>query len=131
MFGHLRYTAVDAAPASLSPAWHALLRDELGFDGIIVTDDLSMLEHSGDPAFADQAANAIAAVAAGNTLLLYVGPVTFPPIRDAIVAAVEDGRIDEATIDDAALRLWWRAAPCRARPGPYVSCTAACQALVG
>src|SRR5690348_15402020 len=68
MFGHLRYTAVDAAPASLSPAWHALLRDELGFDGIIVTDDLSMLEHSGDPAYADQAANAVAAVAAGNTL---------------------------------------------------------------
>jgi beta-N-acetylhexosaminidase len=131
MFGHLRYTAVDAAPASLSAAWHALLRDELGFDGIIVTDDLSMLEHSGDPAFADQAANAVAAVAAGNTLLLYVGPVNVAAVRDAIVAAVVDGRIDEATIDDAVLRLLLARRTLSGQTGPYISCTATCQTLVG
>lgn len=131
MFGHLRYTAVDAAPASLSAAWHALLRDELGFDGIIVTDDLSMLEHSGDPAFADQAANAVAAVAAGNTLLLYVGPVNVAAVRDAIVAAVADGRIDEATIDDAVLRLLLARRTLSGQTGPFVSCATACQALVG
>jgi beta-N-acetylhexosaminidase len=131
MFGHLRYTAVDDAPASLSATWHALLRDELGFDGIIVTDDLSMLEHSGDPAFADQAANAVAAVAAGNTLLLYVGPVNVAAVRDAIVAAVVDGRIDEATIDDAVLRLLLARRTLSGQTGPYISCTATCQTLVG
>ncbi|NKF31944.1 glycoside hydrolase family 3 protein, partial [Pseudomonas sp. BGM005] len=34
MFGHLAYTAVDTAPASLSPRWHEIARDELGFDGV-------------------------------------------------------------------------------------------------
>ena len=131
MFGHLRYTALDAAPASLSAAWHTVLRDELGFDGIIITDDLSMLEHSGDPAYADPAANAVAAVAAGNTVLLYVGPVNLPAVTDAIVAAVADGRIDEATIDDAALRLLVARRTLSGQTGPYISCTAACQTLVG
>ena len=131
MFGHLRYTAVDAAPATLSLVWHSLLRDELGFDGIVVTDDMAMLEHSGDPAFADPAANAIAAVAAGNTLLLYVGPVNVPVVRDAIVAAVQDGRIDEATVDDAALRLLVARRSLSSQTGPYVSCAARCQTLVG
>ncbi len=115
MFGHLRYTAVDSAPATLSAAWHELLRDELGFDGIIVTDDLSMLQHSGDPAYADQVANAVAAVAAGNTLLLYVGPVDVAAARDAIVAAVADGRIDEATDRRR------RAAPAARSPHPLGS----------
>src|SRR5690606_5636003 len=47
MLGHLRYTAIDAVPASLSAEWNRILRNELGFDGVIVTDDMSMLERSG------------------------------------------------------------------------------------
>ena len=43
MFGHLQFDAVDPAPATLSPMWHEMLRDELGFDGIAITDDLNML----------------------------------------------------------------------------------------
>src|SRR5690606_27031445 len=70
MMGHLRYTAVDDAPASLSPAWYRILRDELGFTGVAVTDDLTMLEASGDPAYADPTANGVAALAAGADLLL-------------------------------------------------------------
>lgn len=105
MLGHLRFTDVDPAPASLSARWVSLLREEFGFDGVIVTDDLSMLEHSEDPEFADQAATAVRAVAAGVTLLLYVGPVDLPALVAAVTAAVESGTIDDATIDDAVLRL--------------------------
>ena len=48
MAGHLLYPAVDAErPASLSPRWMGLLRDEIGFDGVIVTDDLAMAGASG------------------------------------------------------------------------------------
>ncbi|TPW99669.1 glycoside hydrolase family 3 protein, partial [Schumannella luteola] len=57
MVGHLRYTAVDQAPASLSPAWYRILREDLGFDGVIVTDSLSMLQAGGEPALVDPAAN--------------------------------------------------------------------------
>src|SRR5690606_28572851 len=47
MLGHLAYTSVDPAPASLSSRWHEIARDELGFDGVLITDDLGMLGSSG------------------------------------------------------------------------------------
>ncbi|WP_256935001.1 glycoside hydrolase family 3 N-terminal domain-containing protein, partial [Microbacterium sp. BF1] len=72
MYGHLAYTAVDTLPASLSPTWHEIARDELGFTGVAVTDDLGMLLSSGDPAYADPVANGVAAIAAGNDLVLMV-----------------------------------------------------------
>lgn len=113
MFGHLRFTAVDGAPASLSAEWHRIARDELGFDGVAVTDDLGMLESSGDPAYADPVANAVAALAAGNDLVLTVlntGPGSASAIVEGIVAAVQTGslpaeRLDEAATRVAALRL--------------------------
>ena len=49
MAGHLLYPAVDAErPASLSPRWMELLREEIGFGGVIVTDDLAMAGASGE-----------------------------------------------------------------------------------
>ena len=43
LVSHNIMTAVDESlPASLSPAVHDLLRDELGFDGVVMTDDLAM-----------------------------------------------------------------------------------------
>ena len=110
MFGHLSYPAVDPAPASLSPAWHHILRDEMHFSGIAVTDDMAMLTDTGDARYADAGADAVAAVAAGNDLLLYVpavGPGGFDPsqIVAAVHAAVADGRISVSTIDRAVLRL--------------------------
>lgn len=108
MFGHLAYTAVDAAPASLSPEWHRIAREELGFDGVIVTDDLGMLEASGIPEYRDPVANAVSALAAGNDLLLTVlgsGGDTAPRIVDGIVAAVESGAVPAERLDDAAARV--------------------------
>ncbi len=108
MFGHLRYGAVDAVPASLSPVWHRIARDELGFDGVIVSDDLGMLESSGEPAYSDPVANAVTALAAGTDLVLTVvgtDATTAPRIVDGIVAAVEDGRLPAERLDDAATRV--------------------------
>ena len=129
MLGHLRYAAVDSAPASLSPTWVGILRDELGFDGIIVTDDMVMLQNSGEDAYADQSANAVASIGAGTTLLLYVGPVDVPRTVAAVAAAVRDGRIPEATIDDAARRLLELRRGMSTQTGPYVHCGAECRDL--
>lgn len=72
MFGHLLYEAVDDKPASLSKSWHDILENDLKFKGVTITDDLSMLQNSGNPAFNDPVQNAVDALKAGNTLLLFV-----------------------------------------------------------
>ncbi|UAJ81279.1 glycoside hydrolase family 3 protein [Leifsonia sp. ZF2019] len=107
MFGHLVYSQVDAAPASLSPTWHRILRDEVGFHGITITDDLRMLQDTGLPQYQDAGANAVAAIAAGNTMVLMVqGADTDPAaLIDAVVAAVGDGRIPVEQIDADARAL--------------------------
>lgn len=108
MFGHLSYTAIDTVPASLSATWHRIARDELGFDGVAVTDDLGMLQASGVAAYADPVANAVAALAAGSDLVLTVvssTPETAPRTVDGIVAAVDAGTLPEERLTEAAERV--------------------------
>ncbi|WP_233486819.1 glycoside hydrolase family 3 N-terminal domain-containing protein [Zhihengliuella sp. ISTPL4] len=108
MYGHLAYTAVDARPASLSAEWHRIARDELGFDGVAVTDDLGMLLSSGDPAYADPVANGVAAVAAGNDLVLMIAgsdAQTAGEMAAGIAAAVDDGTLPADRVADAATRV--------------------------
>ena len=130
MLGHLRYAAVDAAPATLSAVWVGILRDEMGFDGIIVTDDMNMLEDSGEEAYADPGANAVLAVAAGVDLLLYVQGVDVAYVVASIAAAVNDGRIPMATIDDAAGRLLELRRARSGLTGPFLHCGEDCRPLV-
>ena len=130
MFGHLQFDAVDPQPATLSPLWHEVLRDELGFDGIVITDDMNMLENSGRPDLADQASNAVRAVAAGNTMLLYVGSVDIPRIVGAIHNAVVAGDIPMATIDDAARRLLVLRRTLSGETGRFSHCLESCQGII-
>lgn len=108
MFGHLVYSSVDGAPASLSPAWHDILRNDLGFTGVAVTDDMAMLEASGAPEYADPVENAVLALLAGNDLILGVGYSSAEranAVVDGIAAAVESGRIPLDRIDEAVTRV--------------------------
>ncbi len=114
MVGHLRYATVDDQPASLSKKWHDILRNELGFKGLIVTDAMGMLQNSGESIYQDPVQNAVAALNAGNTMLLYVFDTTTridPNILiDGIVAAVKNDTLNEALItSDARLALTTRA----------------------
>ena len=108
MFGHLAFPAIDAAPATLSAEWHRIARDELGFSGVAITDDLGMLEASGVPAYADPVANAVAALVAGNDMVLsvsYTTPESAGRLVDGIVAAVEDGTLPGERLTEAAVRV--------------------------
>ncbi|KQQ51424.1 MULTISPECIES: glycoside hydrolase family 3 N-terminal domain-containing protein [unclassified Plantibacter] len=112
MFGHLVYSAVDPAPATLSSAWHAKLHDDLGFSGMTITDDMLMLQHTGLPEYQNPSENAIRAVAAGNTMLLYVlgaDPSSTGVDPDVLIAdiaaAVRSGRISEDVVAEAAHHL--------------------------
>jgi beta-N-acetylhexosaminidase len=108
MFGHLRYSAVDKAPASLSAAWHAIARDELGFQGVAITDDLGMLQASGESAYRDPVKNAVAAIKAGNDMVLAVMFTTSSSakrVSRGIAAAVESGSLTQERLDEAATRV--------------------------
>jgi beta-N-acetylhexosaminidase len=89
-----------------------VLRGALGFDGVSITDDMLMLQHTGLPEYCNPTENAIQALAAGNTMLLYVLPanpadeqIDLAGIIDGIAQAVESGRIPASVIDDAARKL--------------------------
>lgn len=89
----------DQVPASLSPRVHEILREELGFDGVIITDDLVM---EGVRKFAPDTEIAVQAVLAGNDMLCCtIFEVQIPAVLDA----VERGDIPEERIDESVLRI--------------------------
>ena len=92
-------------PASLSPDVPRILREELGFDGVVMTDDLAMEAVS---AYAGDGAVAVMALEAGNDLVLTTDyRVQIPEV----IAAVENGDLDVSVIDTACRRvLRWKQA---------------------
>ena len=100
LVSHNIVSAMDeASPTSLSPEVHRVLREDLGFTGVIVTDDLVM---DGVRDFAGDDEAAVLAVQAGNDLLCCTDFQTQVP---AVLAAVESGEITEEQIDAAVLRV--------------------------
>lgn len=92
-------------PASLSPNVHRILREELGFDGVVMTDDLAMEAVS---AYAGDGAVAVMALEAGNDLVLTTDYRTQIP---KVIGAVENGTLSEEAIDAACRRvLRWKQA---------------------
>lgn len=93
----------DTLPASLSPGVHRCLREEMGFDGVIVTDDLVM------QAITDRYGEgeaAVLAVLAGNDLLCVTN---YALQYQAVMEAVESGRIPIDTLRAAVRRvLQWK-----------------------
>ncbi|MDP9424903.1 MAG: beta-hexosaminidase [Actinomycetota bacterium] len=104
MVGHLVYPSIDPErPASLSSKAMSLLREELGFRGVIATDDLAM---EGAKRGGTIAQAAVEAVAAGADLLVVSGlPQDQADAYDTVVAAVESGEIPRERIQDSVLRI--------------------------
>jgi beta-N-acetylhexosaminidase len=105
MTAHIVVEAFDAErPATLSPrVLGDLLRGELGFDGVIVTDCLEM---DAIATTVGTVSGAVAALAAGADLLLISHHLDLArAAADAIVAAVDDGRIPLARLRDAHARV--------------------------
>ncbi|MDO4745302.1 MAG: glycoside hydrolase family 3 N-terminal domain-containing protein [Bacillota bacterium] len=86
-------------PASLSPAVNSLLRNDIGFEGVVITDDLIMGAVTDYGSAGDAA---IAAVLAGNDMIC---SGDYKEQYTAVLKAVEDGVIDIAEIDDSVKRI--------------------------
>ena len=90
-------------PASLSPAVHDVLRTELGFDGVAMTDDLAM---DAVAAYSADGAVAVMAIEAGNDLIITTDYRTQIP---KVIEAAESGALSQDTIDAACRRvLTWK-----------------------
>ena len=90
-------------PASLSENVHNILRNELGFSGIIMTDDLAM---DAVKQYVENGDAATQAVLAGNDLII---SSDFSNQRNEVLQAVKDGTIEENTINNAVKRvLAWK-----------------------
>lgn len=86
-------------PASLSPNVHNIIRDELKFDGVIMTDDLQMSaikEYIGDQT------SAVLAITAGNDLII---ASDFDIQIPSVLEAIKNGEIQEDRINESVLRI--------------------------
>jgi beta-N-acetylhexosaminidase len=107
MTSHIVVRAVDpTGPATFSaPVLQGLLRDDLGFAGVIVSDALDMRGASGSIGIP---AAAVRALAAGVDLLCLGTRITdeqLTAIESAIVAAVESGELPADRLREAAARV--------------------------
>lgn len=113
MSAHVAYPSMDRVPGTVSrKIMTGLLRDEMGFQGLAVSDGIEM------KAIADIAGGTVQALAAGCDLICIGGGLAGEDIVDrlhrAIVDAVADHRLSEARLFEAVERIdqlaRWRAA---------------------
>lgn len=108
MSAHVHFPAIEPTanvPATLSHrVLTGLLRDEMGYRGLLLTDSLEMgaLATSGYPA---PLAAAHALAAGADVLLFNTSPDTLWEAHATIVRWVEGGRLDPARLDEAVLRV--------------------------
>ncbi|MFJ3927122.1 glycoside hydrolase family 3 protein [Streptomyces sp. NPDC090022] len=144
MSAHILVPALDPTrPATLSPQiLTGLLRKELGYEGLIVTDGMEMNAIAGTYGIER---GSVLAIAAGADAICVGGGLadeaTVLRLRDALVEAVREGTLPEERLADAAARVraladWTRAARVDAAPGalqegsaPGIGLTAARRAL--
>ncbi|WP_046776090.1 glycoside hydrolase family 3 protein [Streptomyces yangpuensis] len=142
MSAHILVPALDPTrPATLSPQiLTGLLRKELGYEGLIVTDGMEMHAIAGTYGIER---GSVLAIAAGADAICVGGGLadeaTVLRLRDALVAAVREGTLPQERLADAAARVralaaWTRAARPGARPegsrASGIGLTAARRALV-
>ena len=86
-------------PASISPKVHEILREELNFSGIIMTDDLAM---DAVKSYVENGEAAVQAVLAGNDMII---SSNFSEQKQEIINAINNKKIDENIINEAVRRI--------------------------
>jgi beta-N-acetylhexosaminidase len=138
MTAHIVVPELDDRPATVSPRiLTGLLREELGFDGVVVTDALEMQGLAASVGIEEGAVQSIAAGADALCLGSDLRDESVQSVCAAIVDAVRDGRLEEARLAEAAGRVarmsaWSaeRLSPAEAGADPELGLTAARDALL-
>ena len=104
MVGHLVYPAIDPGrPTSLSRDAINVLRGDLGFDGVVLTDDLAMAGATGGGTVAEAAVEAVEAGV--DLLLISSAPQEQADAYDAVVEALRSGEIPRSRVEESVGRL--------------------------
>ncbi|MCK3893867.1 beta-hexosaminidase [Streptococcus suis] len=99
MVSHNIVPAIDDVPSSISPEINKILRNELGFEGVIMTDDFDM---QGLVQFVDQDTGALQTIQAGTDMILSSSYASQIPY---IVEQVKNGTITEERINQSVKRI--------------------------
>ena len=115
MMSHLDLTSIAPdVPASMAPEVYDLLREDLGFEGVAITDSLGMGAVGGRPT------PALQALQAGADLLLM--PVDTATTHQIVVDAISSGDVSRERVEEAAARVvavqLWQARVAAQRPVP-------------
>jgi len=104
MITHLLYPRVDKEnPAAISEVFiEEILRGELGFEGVVVIDDLNMgaVVKNFDPA-----EYGLRAIEAGADLLIVIDKGMAIEVKERLRQAVEEGKLSERRLDEAVRRV--------------------------
>jgi beta-N-acetylhexosaminidase len=109
MTAHVLFDALDDRPATMSPPLLGLLRTELGFDGVVISDAVDMQAIAGTVGMGP---GAVAAVAAGVDLVCIGSPYNgyddetgYREVRDAMLTALADGTLSRERVTEAGRRV--------------------------
>jgi beta-N-acetylhexosaminidase len=102
MSAHVVVPGLGSDPATINPAAVQLLREELGFDGAIITDAIEM---RGVAALVGAEEAAVRALEAGVDAICLGHDLRLEPVHSAVVAALESGRLSPDRLDEASKRL--------------------------
>jgi beta-N-acetylhexosaminidase len=119
MTAHIQFPALDDSgdPATLShPILTGILRGELGYDGVVVTDSLGM--EGVRTKYGDDRVPVLALKAGVDQLL---NPPSLDVAWNAVLKAVQGGELTEARLDESVLRILRLKARLRLFEEPYVS----------
>lgn len=116
MIGHLDVSSLaPGVPTSLAPEAYELLRDDLGFEGVAITDSLGM-----GAVLTPGRRPAVEALAAGADLLLM--PANTPETHGVVTRALKSGELDRDRVEEAAARVvavqLWQQRMSEQRPVP-------------
>lgn len=104
MVAHLNVPALDATePTSLSPAVMKAIREQIGFQGVIISDDMQMGGLTSQVSTPEGAVRFLAA--GGDMVIVAHDPSVYQATYAAIKQAVDEGRLPRQRLDDAVSHL--------------------------
>jgi len=104
LVGHLDVPGLtEELPSSLAPEVYALLRTEIGFDGLVLTDDLGAMDAITDEFTLPEAVER--ALAAGADMALWSSGGRITPVLDHLEEALTAGTLDPVANDAAVTRV--------------------------